>query len=41
MSASGPSSPLVYLSDGLVRACEIQFSHIGKNNGSPDLGARM
>ena len=37
MSASGPSGPLVYLSNGLVRACEIQLSHIGKNNGSPDL----
>ena len=37
MSASGPSCPLVYLSHGLVRVCEIELSHMGKNNGNPDL----
>ena len=28
---------LVYLSCGLVRVCEIELSHMGKNNGYPDL----
>ena len=27
----------IYLSHGLVRVCEIELSHIGKNNGNPDL----
>ena len=26
-----------YLSHGLVRICDIEFSHMGKNNGNPDL----
>ena len=26
-----------YLSLGLVWACEIEISHMGKNNGNPDL----
>ena len=26
-----------YLSLGLVRVCEIEISHMGKNNGNPDL----
>ena len=26
-----------YLSLGLVRVCEIKLSHMGKNNGNPDL----
>ena len=26
-----------YLSHGLVRVCELDISHMGKNNGNPDL----
>ena len=26
-----------YLSHGLVRVCEIEFSHSSKNNGNPNL----
>ena len=26
-----------YLSLGLVRVCEIELSHMGKNKGNPDL----
>ena len=26
-----------YLSHGLVQVCEIELSHMGKNNGNPDL----
>ena len=26
-----------YLSHGLVRVCEIEFSHMGKNSGNSDL----
>ena len=26
-----------YLSHGLVRVCEIELSHMGKNNGDPNL----
>ena len=26
-----------YLSNGLVRVCEIEFSHMSKNNKNPDL----
>ena len=26
-----------YLSQRLVRVCEIELSHMGKNNGNPDL----
>ena len=37
MSASGPSGPLVYLSHGLVRVCEIEVSHMGKMNGNLNL----
>ena len=37
MSASGPSGLLVYLTYGLVRVCEIEFSHMGKSKGNPDL----
>ena len=37
MSTSGPSSPLVYLSYGLVQVCEIDLSHMSKNNGNSDL----
>ena len=37
MSASGPLGPLVYLSHGLAWVCEIEFSHMGKYNGNPDL----
>ena len=29
--------PLVYLSHGLVRVCEIELSHMGKHSGIPDL----
>ena len=28
---------LFYLSLGPVRVCEIEISHMGKNNGNPDL----
>ena len=37
MSASSPSGPLVYLSHGLVRVCEIEVSHMGKMNGNLNL----
>ena len=26
-----------YLSHGLVQVCEVELSHMGKNNGNPDL----
>ena len=28
---------IFYLSSGLARVCEIELSHMGKNNGNPDL----
>ena len=28
---------IFYLSHGLVWVCEIELSHMGKNNGNPDL----
>ena len=40
MSASGPSGPLVIFPTGSYRVCEIEFSHMGKNSGNPDLVCR-
>ena len=32
-----PRAVLFYLSHGLVGVCEIEISHMGKNNENPDL----
>ena len=37
VSNAGPMDPFVYLPRGLVRVCETDLSHMGKNNGNRNL----